>query len=73
MRFFKNTDKKAMKETSKLLMTGKVRKGYRAYCAAVLAMTVVLGTGVTALRQVTRSQLSTISLILSSDLSGQSV
>ena len=24
MRFFKNTDKKAMKETSKLLMTGKV-------------------------------------------------
>ena len=48
MRFFKNTDKKAMKETSKLLMTGKVRKGYRAYCAAVLAMTVVLGTGVTA-------------------------
>lgn len=40
MRFFKNTDKKAMKETSKLLMTGKVRKGYRAYCAAVLAMTV---------------------------------
>ena len=48
MRFFKNTDKKAMKETSKLPMTGKVRKGYRAYCAAVLAMTVVLGTGVTA-------------------------
>lgn len=48
MRFFKNTDKKAMKETSKLPMTGKVRKGYRAYCATVLAMTVVLGTGVTA-------------------------
>lgn len=48
MRFFKNTDKKAMKEISKLPMTGKVRKGYRAYCAAVLAMTVVLGTGVTA-------------------------
>ena len=41
MRFFKNTDKKAMKETSKLPMTGKVRKGYRAYCAAIMAMTIV--------------------------------
>lgn len=30
------------------LSLGKIRKGYRAYCAAVLAMTVVLGTGVTA-------------------------
>lgn len=46
MRFFKkNTENKT---TSKLPMTGKVKKGYRAYCAAVLAMTVVLGTGVTA-------------------------
>ena len=46
MRFFKkNTENKA---TSKLPMTGKVKKGYRAYCVAVLAMTVVLGTGVTA-------------------------
>jgi len=46
MRFFKkNTEKKT---TSKLRMTGKVKKGYRAYCVAVLAMTVVLGTGVTA-------------------------
>ena len=42
MRFFKkNTENKA---TSKLPMTGKVKKGYRAYCVAVLAMTVVLGT-----------------------------
>ena len=46
MRFFKkNTEKKA---TSKLPMTGKVKKGYRAYWVEVLAMTVVLGTGVTA-------------------------
>ena len=46
MRFFKrNTENKA---TSKLPMTGKVKKGYRAYCVAVLAMTIVLGTGVTA-------------------------
>lgn len=46
MRIFKkNTENKA---TSKLPMTGKVKKGYRAYCVAVLAMTVVLGTGVTA-------------------------
>ena len=45
MRFFKkNTENKT---TSKLPMTGKVKKGYRAYCVAVLAMTVVLGTGVT--------------------------
>ena len=47
MRFFKkNTENKT---TSKLPMTGKVKKGYRAYCVAVLAMTVVLGTGVTGL------------------------
>ena len=46
MIFFKiNTENKA---TSKLPMTGKVKKGYRAYCVAVLAMTIVLGTGVTA-------------------------
>lgn len=46
MRIFKkNTENKA---TSKLPMTGKVKKWYRAYCVAVLAMTVVLGTGVTA-------------------------
>lgn len=46
MRFFKkNTENKT---TFKLPMTGKVKKGYRAYCVAVLAMTVVLGTGVTA-------------------------
>lgn len=46
MRFFKKNIEN--KTTSKLPMTGKVKKGYRAYCVAVLAMTVVRGTGVTA-------------------------
>ncbi len=41
----KNTQKK---ETAKLLMTGKVRKGFRFYCMTVMAMTLVLGTSVTA-------------------------
>lgn len=37
---FKN---KNLKETHKLPMTGKVKKGFRFYCAAVLAITVLLG------------------------------
>ena len=43
MRFFnkKGTQKKA---TAKLPMTGKVKKGFRHYCVAVLALTMVLGT-----------------------------
>lgn len=41
----KNTQKK---ETAKLPMTGKVRKGFRFYCMTVMAMTLVLGTSVTA-------------------------
>lgn len=43
--FNKNNEKKT---TQRLPMTGKVKKGYRAYCAAVVAMTVVIGSGVTA-------------------------
>ena len=35
-------------ETKKLPMTGKVKKGFRYYCMAVMAMTFVLGTSVTA-------------------------
>ena len=48
MRIFnkKDTQKKA---TTKLPMTGKVKKGFRFYCLAVMAMTFVLGTSVTAL------------------------
>ena len=46
MRFFKrNTENKA---TSKLPMTGKVQKGFRAYCAVIAAATLVCGMSVTA-------------------------
>lgn len=47
MRFFnkKDTQKKA---TNKLPMTGRVKKGFRCYCVAVLALTMVLGTSMTA-------------------------
>ncbi len=46
MKFFnkKNTQKK----TKKLPMTGKVKKGFRRYCVAVLALTMVLGMTTTA-------------------------
>ena len=48
MRIFnkKETQKKA---TAKLPMTGRVKKGFRRYCAAVLALTMVLCTSTTAL------------------------
>ena len=45
MKFFKKNEKK---ETNKLPMTGKVKKGFRFYCMTVLALTLVLGTSVTA-------------------------
>lgn len=47
MKYFnkKNTQNK---ETAKLPMTGKLKKGFRHYCVAVLAVTKVLGTSVTA-------------------------
>lgn len=45
MKIFKKNEKK---ETNKLPMTGKVKKGFRFYCMTVLAMTLVLGTSVTA-------------------------
>ena len=47
MKYFnkKNTQNK---ETTKLPMTGKLKKGFRRYCVAVLAVTMVLGTSVTA-------------------------
>ena len=47
MRIFnkKDTQKKA---TTKRPMTGKVRTGFRRYCVAVLALTMVLGTSMTA-------------------------
>lgn len=39
MNIFHKTQKK---ETRKLPMTGKVKKGFRYYCAAVLSVTAVL-------------------------------
>ena len=47
MKYFnkKNTQNK---ETTKLPMTGKLKKGFRHHCVAVLAVTMVLGTSVTA-------------------------
>ena len=41
--FKKNEGKKA----EKLPMSGKVRKGFRFYCTAVMALTLVVGTSVT--------------------------
>ena len=45
MKLFKKNENK---KTTKLPMTGKVKKGFRYYCMAVIAMTFVLGTSVTA-------------------------
>ena len=45
MKLFKKNEKKA---TTKLPMTGKVRKGFHFYCLVVMAVTFMLGTSVTA-------------------------
>ena len=45
MKFFKKNEKK---ETTKLPMAGKVRKGFRFYCVMVMAGAMVLGTSMTA-------------------------
>ena len=45
MKFFKKNEKKA---TQKLPMTGKVKRGFRCYCVAVLAVMMVFGTSMTA-------------------------
>lgn len=43
--FNKNNEKKT---TQKLPMTGKVKTGFRAYCAAVVAVTALCSMGITA-------------------------
>ena len=43
--FKKDTEK----HTNKLPMTGKVRKGFRIYCTAIMGAALILGTSVTAL------------------------
>ena len=40
--------KNQSKETVKLTMSGKVKKGFRFYCTAVMALSLVVGTSVTA-------------------------
>ena len=45
MKLFKKNEGK---ETAKLPMSGKVRKGFRFYCTAVMALSLVVGTSVTA-------------------------
>ena len=50
MRLFKKNDiqKNKSQNNTKLPMTGRVKKGFRFYCVVVMAMTVVLGSSVTA-------------------------
>ena len=47
MTIFKKNEMKA-KETKRLPMTGKVKKGFRAYCAMILAGALLLGMTTTA-------------------------
>ena len=46
MKLFQKNEKKA---TQKLPMAGKVKRGFRFYCMAVLAAALMLGTSVTAI------------------------
>ena len=50
MRLFKKNDiqKNKSQNNTKLPMTGRVKRGFRFYCMVVMAMTVVLGSSVTA-------------------------
>lgn len=43
-----NTMKKTTKETRKLPMSGKVKRGFRFYCAIVAALTLVMSMSMTA-------------------------
>lgn len=43
-----NTMKKTNKETSKLPMSGKVKRGFRFYCAVIAALTLVMSMSMTA-------------------------
>lgn len=45
MKLFKKNENR---ETTKLPMTGRVKKGFRRYCVAVLAVAMVFGTSMTA-------------------------
>lgn len=43
-----NTTKKTNKETHKLPMNGKVKRGFRFYCAVIAALTLVMSMSMTA-------------------------
>ena len=48
MKLFKKNENNQNKATQKLPMTGKVKRGFRCYCVAVLAVALMLGTSMTA-------------------------
>ena len=54
MKLFKKNEGK---KTEKLPMSGKVRKGFRFYCTAVMALSLVVGTSVTAFAAVSYTHL----------------
>ena len=60
-------------ETKKLPMTGKVKKGFRAYCTMVIVGALALGMTTTAFAANDPLTVVTICLTLSSDLSVPSV
>ena len=48
MKLFKKNENNQSKATQKLPMSRKMKKNFRRYCVAVLALTMVLGTSMTA-------------------------
>ena len=48
MKLFQKNENNQNKATQKLPMAGKVKRGFRCYCMAVLAAALMLGTSVTA-------------------------
>ena len=48
MKLFKKNENNQNKATQKLPMAGKVKRGFRCYCMAVLATALMLGTSMTA-------------------------
>ena len=55
-----NLMKKTNKETAKLPMTGKVKRGFRFYCAVVLALTLVMGMSISAFAAGTNDPLTVV-------------
>lgn len=55
-----NLKKKTNKETAKLPMGGKVKRGFRFYCAVVAALTLMMGMSVTAFAAGTSDPLAVV-------------